>query len=244
MKKRDLCSHWLDRLYHVRHHGPSVGTGGGARPIETFYTANSGRIFGQNGSVQNPAPADHLILPELQQRWSPVIFSAAPVPDETLTRLFEAARWAPSSSNEQPWSFVVATAAEPDLFAKFAACLAPGNAWAKTAPVLALSVVRLHLSGEAKPNRYGFHDTGMAVGNLLAQATAEGLFVHQMGGFDVEKARKDLRVPEGHDPGAMIAIGYYGDPDRAQAGLRDRELLPRTRKPLDEFVFRGTWGKR
>ncbi len=139
--------------------------------------------------MQNPAPAEHLILPELQQRWSPVIFSGKPIPAELLDRLFEAARWAPSSSNEQPWSFVTATAAEPELFARLAGCLHAGNAWAKQAPVLALSVARSMLAGTTKPNRYAFHDTGMAVGGLLAQATAEGLFVHQMGGFDVDKAR-------------------------------------------------------
>lgn len=194
--------------------------------------------------MQNPAPAEHLILPELQQRWSPVIFSGKPVPPDLLNRLFEAARWAASSSNEQPWSFVVANAAEPELFSRLANCLNPGNAWAKQAPVLALSVARVTLAGDVKPNRYAFHDTGMAVGNLLAQATAEGLFVHQMGGFNVEKARVDLQVPAGHDPVAMIAIGYYGDPGNAAAGLREREMQPRGRKHLDEFVFRGTWGKR
>ena len=193
--------------------------------------------------MQNPAPAEHLILPELQQRWSPVIFSGEPVPAELMDRLFEAARWAPSSSNEQPWTFVVATAAEPELFTRLADCLRPSNSWAKAAPVLALSVARMTLAGDVKPNRYAFHDTGMAVANLLAQATAEGLFVHQMGGFDVEKARHDLDVPSGHDPVAMMAIGYYGSPANAATGLRDREISPRTRKRLDEFVFRGTWGK-
>ncbi len=138
----------------------------------------------------------------------------------------------------------MATAGEPELFQRLAACLVPANAWAKEAPVLALSVARLTLAGSTKPNRYAFHDTGMAIGNLLAQATAEGLFVHQMGGFDVEKARLDLGVPEWHDPVAMIALGYYGDQAQAAPGLRDREARPRARKRLDEFVFRGSWGKR
>ncbi len=161
-----------------------------------------------------------------------------------MDRLFEAARWAASSSNEQPWTFVVATADEPELFTRLADCLYPGNSWAKAAPVLALSVARMTLAGDIKPNRYAFHDMGMAVASMLAQATAEGLFVHQMGGFDVEKARQDLAVPAGHDPVAMMAIGYYGDPANAAPGLREREVQPRGRKHLDEFVFRGTWGKR
>ena len=194
--------------------------------------------------VKHPAPAQHSILPEIANRWSPVIFSEQPVPDEVLLQLFEAARWAASSSNEQPWSFVVATRQEPEQFAKFAACLHAGNAWARKAPVLALSVARMTLAGSNQPNRYAFHDTGMAVGNLLAQATALGLFVHQMGGFDVEKARIDLGLPAQHDPVAMMAIGYYGEATQADAGLRDREQRARARKTVSEFVFRNAWGKR
>ena len=161
-----------------------------------------------------------------------------------MEQLFEAARWAASSSNEQPWSFVVATQQEPEHFAKLAACLHAGNAWAKQAPVLALSVARLTLAGSNNPNRYALHDTGMAMGNLLAQATALGLFVHQMGGFDVEKARIDLGLPPQHDPVAMMAIGYYGNAAEADGSLRDREMRPRSRKHLAEFVFRNAWGER
>ncbi len=193
--------------------------------------------------MKNPAPTNHPILTELAERWSPVIFSERAIEPEKLERIFEAARWAASSGNEQPWSFVVASKAEPESFDRFAACLHTGNAWAKTAPILALSVARIVAAGSTNSNRYGFHDTGMAVGNLLAQATAEGLIVHQMGGFDVEKARKDLGVPENHDPVAMIAIGYYGDQGTADPSLNDREKRPRARKRLDEFVFHGSWGK-
>jgi len=183
------------------------------------------------------------VLAEIADRWSPVIFSDRPVSVEKLRTLFEAARWAPSSSNEQPWSFVVATQEQPEQFAKMAACLDAGNAWAKKAPVLALSVARMVFSGSTKPNPHAFHDTGMAVGNLLAQATAEGLFVHQMAGFDVERARKDFGLPPNHDPVAMIAIGYYGDESTADSSLREREQRPRTRKPVAEFVFHSAWGK-
>lgn len=162
---------------------------------------------------------------------------------EELARLFEAARWAASSGNEQPWSFVVGTREQPEMFEKLAACLHPGNAWAKKAPVLLLSVARMVGSGSGNPNRYAFHDTGMAVGNLLSQATADGLFVHQMGGFDVEKARKDLGLPANHDPVAMIAIGYHGDEEQADPALKEREKRPRARKPVEEFVFHGAWGQ-
>lgn len=193
--------------------------------------------------MKNSAPANHPILTELADRWSPVIFSDRAVEPDKLERMFEAARWAASSGNEQPWSFVLAHKSEPELFDRLAACLLPGNAWAKAAPTLILSVARMVTSGSTNPNRYGFHDTGMAVGNLLAQATADGLFVHQMGGFDVEKARKDLGLPENHDPVAMVAIGYYGDQSTADQALKDREKRPRARKRLDEFVFHGLWGK-
>ena len=193
--------------------------------------------------MDHSAPAAQAILAELANRWSPVVYSARAVETDKLARLFEAARWAASSSNEQPWSFVVATQAEPEAFAKIAACLHGGNAWAKQAPVLALSVARMLLAGAEKQNRYAFHDTGMAVGNLLAQATAEGLVMHQMGGFDVEKARKDLGLPENHEPVAMMAIGYYGDPAQAAEELRNRESRPRARKPMEEFVFHGRWGQ-
>ena len=193
--------------------------------------------------MQNPAPVDRPVLDTIAQRWSPVIFSDRPVEPEKLERLFEAARWAASSSNDQPWSFVVATQEQPELFEKFAACLMPGNGWAKKAPVLVLSVARMVNAGTDNPNRYAFHDTGMAVGNLLTQATAEGLFVHQMGGFNVEKARVDLGLPAKHEPVAMLAIGYYGDAEQADAGSREREKKPRSRKPIAEFVFHGAWGK-
>ncbi len=191
--------------------------------------------------MKKPAPADYPILPELADRWSPVAYSPRAVEPEKLHRLFEAARWAPSSSNEQPWSFVVATSDHPADFELLASCLEPGNAWARTAPVLALSVARLVLAGTDKPNRHAYHDVGMAVSNLLAQATAEDLMVHQMAGFDVEMARRNLSVPAHHDPVAMIAIGYYGEPTPRQ---KEREEKPRSRKPIDQFVFGSHWGKR
>ena len=193
--------------------------------------------------MSHSATTDVPVLPLIADRWSPVIFADRPVPAEKLRTLFEAARWAPSSSNEQPWSFVVATQEQPEQFAKMAACLDAGNAWAKKAPVLALSIARMVLSGSTKPNRHAFHDTGMAVGNLLSQATADGLFVHQMAGFDMERARNDFGLPPNHDPVAMIAIGYYGDESTADPSLREREQKPRTRKPIAEFVFHSAWGK-
>ena len=122
-------------------------------------------------------------------------------------------------------------------------CLKEGNKkWAFTAPVLALSVARFTFEDDGTPNRHAFHDTGMAVFSLVVQATALGLFVHQMAGYDVEKAQKDLKIPAGHEPVAMIAIGYPGDPGLLPDSLREREFKPRERKLISEFVFAGEWG--
>ena len=165
------------------------------------------------------------------------------VETDKLRSLFEAARWAPSSNNEQPWQFVMATKNTPSEYDRLFQCLKEGNKkWAHLAPVLMLSVARLNFEDEGRPNRHAFHDTGMAVFSLVVQATALGLMVHQMAGFDAEKARTDLKIPDGHEPVAMIAIGYPGDPDLLQEPYRTREFRPRERKPISEFVFDGSWG--
>ena len=161
----------------------------------------------------------------LRRRWSPRAFSPQPVPPDTLERLFEAARWAPSSNNEQPWSFVVATSDQLDDFARLRDCLNEKNAlWAGRAPVLMLSVARRHFNRNGQENRHALHDVGQAVANLTFQATAEGLFVHQMAGFSVEKARETLGLPNGQEPVAMIALGFPGDPAALPDDLRAREL--------------------
>ena len=189
------------------------------------------------------APSQYPILPEIALRWSPLAFADRPVEPEKLKRIFEAARWAPSSNNDQPWSFVIAAKEQSEEFELLAGCLNEGNAWARKVPLLALSVARMIFAATGKPNRHAFHDTGMAVGNVLAQATAEGLMVHQMAGYDVEKARTALRLPADHEPAAMIAIGYYGDHDSLPPAHREREEKPRVRKPIDQFVFGGRWGR-
>jgi nitroreductase len=194
--------------------------------------------------MEKPAPADHPIADFIARRWSTRVFSPKPVARETLLTLLEAARWAASSNNDQPWSFIVTTRDEPEAFARLLGCLTPGNqAWAKDAPVLMLSVARLAFAHSGKPNRHAFHDVGLAVGGLLAQATALGLFVHQMAGYDVEKTRKELEIPEGHDPVAAIALGYQGDHTQISDEMKARELAPRKRKALAEFSFAGKFGE-
>jgi nitroreductase len=122
--------------------------------------------------------------------------------------------------------------------------LVEGNrTWAYRAPVLILSVASLNFEDDAKPNRHALHDTGMAVENLVLEATALGLVAHQMAGFDVEKARADLKIPTGFEPVAMIAVGYPGDPNVLPDRLKQRELASRERNPISTFVFSGEWGR-
>lgn len=186
-------------------------------------------------------PAIHDLL---RRRWSPRAFSPRPVEPEKLRSLLEAARWAPSSYNEQPWSFLVATGDNRQEFERMVSVLADSNAlWAGQAPVLVLSVAKTYYERNRKPNRHAFHDVGLAVANLSFQAIALGLYVHQMAGFDVEKARKLFAIPEGYEPVAAIAIGYLGDPETLSEPLREREGAPRQRKPLEDFVFTGRWAE-
>src|SRR2546429_5671761 len=180
----------------------------------------------------------------LRRRWSPRAFSSRPVEPDKLRSLWEAARWAPSSNNEQPWSFIVATKDDPAEFARLLSCLVEGHIqWAQHARVLMVSVARLSFEDDGKPNRHAFHDVGLAVANLIVQATALGLVVHQMAGILPDKIRKLYGIPEGYEAGARIALGYPGDPQSLPEGLRQRELAPRERKPLTEFVFSRRWGK-
>lgn len=194
--------------------------------------------------MEKPADTQHPIHDLIKRRWSPRAFSDQQIEAEKLHMLLEAARWAPSSNNEQPWRFIVANKDHETEWNRLLACLVEGNRkWAYRAPVLILSVASLNFQDDSTPNRHALHDTGMAVENLVLQATALGLATHQMAGFDVEKARADLKIPSGYEPVAMIAVGYPGDlaflPDR----LRERELQPRSRQPISEWTFSGQWGE-
>jgi nitroreductase len=188
--------------------------------------------------------ADHPVHELILKRWSPRAFSEKSVPDEVLQSLFEAARWSPSSNNEQPWAFLVATKDDPETYAKELSTLVEFNqAWAKSAPVLVISVSRMAFAKNGTPNRNAFYDTGAAVAHLTSEATARGLYVHQMAGFDPKKAKETFGIPEGWEPISAFTIGYLGDPETLSDALRERELAPSTRKPLAEFVMSGKWGQ-
>ena len=163
-----------------------------------------------------------------------------------LLRLFEAARWAPSSFNEQPWRFVVATRAHTprDFDALLAALDARNQSWAKAAPVLVLVAAQLHLARVDAANAHALYDTGEAMALLTLQATAQGLAVRQMQGFDAARAREAADVPPEFAVVVIAAIGYPGDPeDLPLEKHREAEQSPRARRPLSEFVFDGRWKK-
>jgi nitroreductase len=192
--------------------------------------------------MHNPAPTDFPVHDLIRNRWSPRAFSGKPVDRETLASLFEAARWAPSSSNEQPWAYLVATKDNPEDFAKMLSVLVEFNAgWARSAPVLILAASRLNFPN-GNPNRNAFYDTGAATALLSVEATARGLALHQMAGFDPAKAKQVFEIPADCEAIAAIALGYPGDPNSLSQKLQDRENAPRTRKPLTEFVMSGRWG--
>jgi len=193
--------------------------------------------------LKKPAPSDFPVHELIRERWSPRAFADKPVPQDVLRSIFEAARWAPSSYNEQPWAYIVATKDDKENFEKMLSVLVDFNAqWAKSAPVLALAVAKLAFANNNAPNRNAQYDTGAATALLSVEATARGLAVHQMAGFDAEKARQAFGIPKGWEPIAALAIGYAGDPASLPAPLKDREMTPRTRKPIGEFVMVGQWG--
>lgn len=192
--------------------------------------------------LNKPAETSAPIHEVLRHRWSPRAFDSRPVEAEKLRSMFEAARWAASSFNAQPWLFIVATKDDPENFKRVLECFVEFNqGWAKNAPVVALSVAGLKFEHNGQPNRHAFHDVGQASANLALEAAALGLQIHQMAGIDPEKARKIFKIPEGYEAVAGIAIGYPGDPDSLPDPLRKRELEPRSRKPLSSFVFTGDW---
>lgn len=189
------------------------------------------------------AKPEHPIQDLIAQRWSPYVYDSKPVQEEDLKSLFTAASWAASSYNEQPWRYIVATKADPDEFARMHACLVEGNqAWTQVVPVLAIGCTSLKFERNGKPNAAAIHDLGLASATLTFEATARGLYVHQMIGILPDKVRETYGVPEDVQPLTALAIGYVANPESNPA-LKDRDLAPRMRKALKEFVFSGKYGQ-
>lgn len=184
---------------------------------------------------------EHPVLAEVAARWSPYEWADRDVPEADLRSLFEAARWAPSAFNEQPWRYLVATRADSAAFARMLACLVePNRKWARHAPVLALGVVALEYARNGEPNRTAAHDLGLASAHLSLEAAARGLSVHQMGGILPEVAREAYGIPPGFAAFTGLAIGYAGGPGGEFA---ERDAAPRSRRPQAEFVFGNAFGE-
>lgn len=188
------------------------------------------------------APAVDGVLPVVLGRWSPRSFADREVNPADLVKVFEAARWAASSYNEQPWRFLVGVRNSLTYKKIFAALIDLNQVWAVNAPVLILGVAKTRFSHNDSPNRVDLYDLGAAASYLTLQATALGLASHQMAGFDQDAARQALAIPESYAIGAVIALGYQGEPAAlTNPHQLEQETTPRTRKPLNEFVL-SAWG--
>lgn len=198
-------------------------------------------IENQDQKAAASLPTVHELI---RHRWSPRSFSEQEVTMADLCTVLDAARWAASSYNEQPWRFLVGRKQDPAAYQTMLGLLAPFNqAWAKSAPVLILIVAKKNFTHNNTPNAYAVHDAGAALAQLALQATALGLHVHGMAGFDRDKARTELKIPDDYEFAAFSALGYLGPAENLPAGqLRDQEVAPRTRKPLAELAFTGTFG--
>lgn len=190
------------------------------------------------------ADPDHPVLPQIAERWSPYILQPRPVEPEKLKSCLEAARWAASSYNEQPWAFIVAERTNTAEFETMLGCLMEANqAWAKQAGVLIITCISTRFSRNQNPNRVAMHDLGMATANFSLQAVELGLVTHHMAGVNLSVCRQTYEIPEAWEPVTAIAVGYAGtEEDALDPSFVDRDSGSRSRKPQSEFVFHGKFG--
>jgi len=189
------------------------------------------------------APAVEGVLPVFHERWSPRSYADREVSPDLLAKVFEAARWAASSRNEQPWRFLVGARGSSAYTKIFESLVEFNQNWARTAPVLILGVANTQFSHNGTENRVALFDLGAASSYLTLEAAALGLSTHQMAGFDTEKARTLFGIPAEYIFGSVIALGYRGEPEALKdEGLIKQETSPRTRKPLSEFAL-SAWGE-
>jgi nitroreductase len=188
------------------------------------------------------APGVAGMVEHILHRWSPRSYADRDVPTEDLKKGFEAARWAASSYNEQPWRFLVGHRGDATYKKIFDSLVQFNQDWVKSAPVLILSVARKHFAHNGQINRHSWHDTGAAMANFVLQITALGLHAHSMAGFDHQKAKAAFHIPDDFETVAVTAVGYLGDPESLPEEMRKSEVAPRQRKDLKEFVF-SEWEK-
>ena len=193
-----------------------------------------------------PAPTNIAIHDLLKRRWSPRAFDPnRPVTREQLKVLLEAGRWAPSCNGDEPWRYLIwDKGRDPQGWQKAYDCLNENNKkWVKNVPLLMLSCAGSAFEATGKPNRWTQHDTGAASVSMALQAGAMGLVIHQMGGWDADKARAAFAIPPEFTPMAMVAVGYQAGPDILDEETKAKEMRPRGRKPVVERFYEGGWGK-
>jgi nitroreductase len=196
--------------------------------------------------LDRPAPTTLPVHDLLKRRWSPRAFDPnRPVTREQLKVLLEAGRWAPSCNGDEPWRYLIwDKGRDPQGWQKAYDCLNENNKkWVKNVPLLMLSCAGSAFEATGKPNRWTQHDTGAASVSMALQAVAMGLIVHQMGGWDADKARAAFAIPAEYTPMAMIAVGYQASPEILDEETKAKEMRPRARKPVAERFFEGGWGK-
>jgi nitroreductase len=185
------------------------------------------------------APTTYPVHELIRNRWSPRAYADRPVAPATLHQVFEAASWAFSAMNAQPWQYIYAHKSDPAAFQKILDTLLPGNQpWAKNAPVLIIALANTRFDN-GQPNGAALHDLGAANATLFLEATALGLHGHVMGGFDREKLRRDFDLPEGLEPVVVLALGYLGAAEQLEEPFLSRENAARSRKPVAEFAFQN-----
>ncbi len=196
--------------------------------------------------VEKPANTQQPIHPVLAQRWSGRAFETTAISRDQIVALMEAARWAQSCFNDQPWRYLVWDKnSDPENWQKAFACLVEGNqSWVINTPLLLAACADSEFTKKpGKPNRWGQHDTGAASASLCIQAASMGLMAHQMGGFDSDKLCTEFNIPPRYTPMAMIAVGYpVASADQLDADSKARELAPRERNSLEDSFFEASWG--
>ena len=180
----------------------------------------------------------------IKKGWSPQSFSNRTVRPEKLHILMEAARSTRSYKNEQPWNFIIVTSEDADSYNNLLACLPEGNAsWARHAPVLMLSVARLNFESDSARNKHAFRDLAQAVSNIAFLAKSLGLLVRQTAGFDAAMTRRRFQIPEGHDPVAVIALGYPLESPSARSEELQADGATRLLRSIESIAFAGRWGQ-
>lgn len=194
-------------------------------------------MSGKNDLITKIANTDFPIHDLLARRWSARAFSTKTVEKSKLLSILEAARWAPSSRNEQPWRYVVFTDDNREKLDKARSILLEINNYAKRAPILICAITKRTYSDNGIYNKLHFHDLGAANENMFLESFNQGLIMHEMGGFNRDKARELFNIPDDYEVGIMIAIGYQDSHEILPERYREKANSPRERKPLSEIAF-------